>query len=531
MAIHGLGFNDEIRKIAYAQGAANGAQQAALETGDTSILSGGNTETPDISAAEEDFTAAAAEAGIQTPSTAGPTAPANVAPTQGTEATEETEEEKKLKEEIQDLQDKKEENLDKMDKLEAHIEDLAKKAEENITKAAAQQEQAVKEHEKETQQAVDEQLQAYIEANKEGGEGMTRQQLQGNIEGALSDVPEVASAVSAALEANEQINEIDACLGDLNDLIQDTKSIEQEIQGKQSALDSIEEAQQAAAEAKKEQQCCDPIGFQATDKNGNQAQYDFIKDDGSFDSANDFLGSQNQWAEMQALDTDGDQIVTAQELQQGNIKAVKTNADGSQEIVDMAQEFGDDFSIDLKSYQQGGSHSAIDSTIDSDGDGTVDQELLGTFNVNANGQSIQGYNTLDDVDFLNENYGLSSEEAVSEDAESVENGFSQELQQHIQFFNTYTQKVQELKDALMESWGNLNLTEETFSEYNQSATKEASQKAANFFKSLQSTEEENENAATVEEQEEIPNQGESDLSADASLDEKELDKELEIFAA
>lgn len=516
MAINGLG-NDELRRLQAQQaqltGSTQSTQQAAALNEDSSIMPAGADTDTDITLAEDDYAQAAAA--LQGTS--------STKATSGTERVATTEESQKILDEIEELEKEKEENLKKMDKIEAHIEDLTEKAEANIMKAAAAQEDAVKEHEEEASQVVDEQLKEYVAANKEGGEGMTREDLQSNIQGALAHIPEVADAVSALVEANDQINEIDSCLGELNSLIRDTQSIESEIEGKEAQFEAAEEA----AEASK---CCDPIGFQTTDENGNTVQYDFIKDDGSFDSTSDFLGSNNQWAEMQALDTDGDQVVTAAELSAGNIKAVKTNADGSQEVVDLADEFGDDFSIDLASYKQGGSHSAIDTTKDSDGDGIADQELLGTFNVNANGQSIQGYNTLDDVDFLSENYGVSSATAAegTESADSFESEYSEDLQPHIDFFNTYSQKVQELKESLMQGWDSLDISEDTMKDYNETSINEANQKAANFFKSLELSEEEGENETSITDEVELGN--ESDVTSDAEL-EKELDKDLELFAA
>lgn len=526
-AISGFG-NDELRRLQAQQAQLTGntqsTQQAAALNEESSIIPAGADTDADITLAEDDFAQAAAA--LQ--GTGATSAASATGSTSGTERVATTEEGQKILDEIEELEKEKEENLKKMDKLEAHIEDLTEKAEANIMKAAAAQEEAVKEHEDEASAVVDEQLKAYVAANKEGGEGMTREDLQSNIQGALAHIPEVANAVSALVEANDQINEIDSCLGELNSLITDTQSIEAEIEGKEAQFEATEEAAQAASVPSSG--CCDPIGFQTTDESGNTVQYDFIKDDGSFDSTSDFLGSDNQWAEMQALDTDGDQVVTASELSAGNIKAVKTNADGSQEIVDLADEFGDDFSIDLASYKQGGSHSAIDTTKDSDGDGIADQELLGTFNVNANGQSIQGYNTLDDVDFLSENYGVSSATAAegTETTDSFESEYSEDLQPHVDFFNTYSQKVQELKEALMQGWDNLDISEDTMKDYNETSISEANQKAANFFKSLELSEEEGENETSITDEVELGN--ESDVTSDAEL-EKELDKDLEFFAA
>ena len=411
-----------------------------------------------------------AEAAVKGSEETTPTEAAAAASSLGATTSVAGEDSTKIQEEIDALEEEKDANYEKIEKIETEIEALTKKAEENIMKAAKVQEEKVAEHEEETQAAVEENINAYVEANKEGGKGMTRKELQDGIKSSLSNVPEVGDALSAAIEANAQITEIDTKLGDLNSLIADTKEIESKIEAKTQQKDACKKAEEAEAEAKK---CCDPIGF-TMGEGAEQVQYDFIVDDGAFDSTSDFLGAENQWAEMAALDTDGDQVVSAAELEAGNIKAVKTDADGNQQVVSLAEEFGEDFSINLASYQEGGSHAAIDTTTDTDNDGTVDQELLGTFSMNVNGQEIQGYNTLDDTDWLAENYGLSTETAAKEEAAKLdETSYSMELKQHVNFFNTYTQKVEDLKEELKATWVTLGQTEATLDALNGKAVEKA----------------------------------------------------------
>ena len=429
------------------------------------------------------------------------------------------EEATKIQEEIAALEEDKEANYAEMEKIEAEIESLTKKAEENIMQAAKVQEAKVQEHEEETQAAVQENINAYVEANKEGGKGMTREELQDGIKSSLSSVPEVGDAISAAVEANAQIAEIDSKLGDLNSLITDTQEIEAEIEAKTQQYDACKKAE---AEAKK---ACDPIGF-TMGEDEEQVQYDFIVDDGAFDSTSDFLGAENQWAEMEKLDTDGDQVVSAAELEAGNIKAVKTDADGNQQVVSLAEEFGEDFSINLASYQEGGSHAAIDSTTDADNDGTVDQELLGTFSMNVNGQEVAGYNTLDYTDWLAENYGLSAETPEAEDSSKLDaTSYSMELKQHVNFFNTYTQKVEELKENLKATWVTLGQTEATLDALNAKATEEA-------VEQVEETAEVG-NSAAVEEATESEETDTTDIAAptEEELAKKDLELEENFFLA
>ena len=137
----------------------------------------------------------------------------------------------------------------------------------------------------------------------------------------------------------------------------------------------------------------------------------------------------------------------------------------------------------MSSYQEGGSHSAVDTTSDSDGDGTADQTMLGTFNVNANGQTISGYNTLDDVDWLAENYGISADTTETETNGLDATQFSEDLQAHVNFFNMYTEKSEELKEQIQEGFSNIGLSEEQMNGISEATKKEADEEAKNFFAS------------------------------------------------
>jgi hypothetical protein len=467
-----------------------------------------------------------------TKSTSATSSTSSVSSTSSTSSTSSSE---AIKEEIEELEEEKEKNMDKMDKIEDKIEDLAKSAEEHIKEAAKAQEKEVENYDEESKKVLSENINAYIEANKEGGEGMTRDELQKNIQGALPDVPGVADALAALTAASEEVDEIDSLLGDLNTLLRDTQDIENQIDLKQTEYDAAVEAEKAAEAAK----CCDPIGFTTTDANGNQAQYDFIVDDGNFDSTSDFLGSDNQWASMQALDTDGDNVVTSDELKAGNIKAVKTNSDGSQQVVDLSDEFGDDFSIDLSSYNQGGSHSSIDTTSDSDGDGIANQSLLGTFNLNINGQTVSGYNTLDDTDWLADNYGVSGAESVETADSSNSITYSDDLQSYANFFNIYTEKSAALRSEIEDGYESIGLTKEQMEGIQETTKIEASQKAQEFYSSLETKEDDDEENQDNEENKENTTTDASstkttytsleEINADNTLTEDEKEKETRKF--
>ena len=212
---------------------------------------------------------------------------------------------------------------------------------------------------------------------------MTREQLKANIAGALPESPSLTKTLGQILDANEMLSDIDGLLGELKCLITASSDLQ----------DKIGDAETSASQGKK---CCDPIGFVS-----NNVEYNFFTDkdgDGALSQTNEFLGAENQWAEMQAADGDKDGTVTAAELETAGIQLAGTDGSVISGADAFTQAFGANFSIDLNSYAEGGSHSAVDTTADFDADGVMDQQLLGTFNVNINDSTIQGYNTLDDVD-------------------------------------------------------------------------------------------------------------------------------------
>lgn len=376
-----------------------------------------------------------------------------------------------LKKELEQLKVERKLDVLKIEKFEAHIQMLAEEAANMIKEAVKEQNKAVEQHEEETQSAIKTEIQNYIEANKKEEGSMSRTDLANNIANAIGD-PNLSKYLDKLFQANQEIAMIDDMLGKINSLTLELESLDLAIADTNSA---IEESAKKAAAAQSSNGCCDPIGF----KQG-QTKYDFIVDDGKFDTTGDFLGAKDQWEAMKALDTDNDGIVTAKELKDGNIRAVKTDENGTQSVVDLADEFGEDFSVNLGSYTQGGAFDGIDSKLDADGNGIVDQQLLGTFSVNISGQEVKGYNTLDDVEYLKNNYNVSGDESTSADVQSYRN-----------FFITYTQKSAELKQELQEGYKKYGLSEDTIAEIDKAA-KQDGEKQANVFDEQLKNEEANE---------------------------------------
>ena len=427
----------------------------------------GETTDVDVDAAADEF-AQAAE---------------NVGKTESTQATQSTS--NLTAEEVEDLKDELDANKQRMEAVKEEIEKLSEEAAEIIAEALASQEAAVAEAKEESQKVIDEKLQEYIKANQNGEEGMTREQLQSNIAGALPDSPSLTKTLGQILEANEMLSDIDGLLGELKCLLTTSADLAEQIDG-------------AGAAAQEGNKCCDPIGFVS-----NNVEYNFFTDkdgDGALSQTNEFLGAENQWAEMQAADGDKDGTVTAAELETAGIQLAGTDGSVISGADAFTQAFGANFSIDLNSYAEGGSHSAVDTTADFDADGVMDQQLLGTFNVNVNDSTIQGYNTLDDVDWLNSKYGV----AISGETADVENATSGlldtsnlgDLQAMGEFYNTALQKNQMMRQQLEGVEEAIGFDTEAVDAYKDVLASKAQVKAKDFVDSVEITPRERETSST-----------------------------------
>lgn len=478
---------------------------AETNTDPVSFSTGNNTESAkSIEDIEADY--AEAEAAYKQDQTSETEAPEDIqaiAGAQGAQGTSATgsatgTESAKIQEEIEELEAKKEENIEKMEKIEDEIESLAKSAEEHIMEAAKAQDAAVKEHEEETQAVLDENIQAYINANKEGGEGMTRDELQENIKGAMPNTPGIADAVAALTAASEEVGEIDNCLGELNKLITDTQLIDEEIELKNKEFEAAKEAETCPPP-----QTCEPQGFQDSDGN----QYDFFIDkDGNGDLSNEseFLGYEGgkegqeaAWAEMTDLDTNMDGIVDAKELTAGGVMVYKTDANGNQQALTIEEAFGEDSDLAISTTQHDEAKEGVGPNNFNTGVGSENNELWGTFDVTLNGETLNGYQTNDDLDWLKDNYNFT--DYANEDSLTEENTsaleYSEELQPHVNFFNLYTEKSAELKEQIQEGFSNIGLSEEQMNGISEATKKEADEEAKNFFESLEKTEDVNEEIA------------------------------------
>ena len=390
--------------------------------------------------------------------------------------------------EIEDKKDELDANQQRMEAVEAEIEKLSEEVAQTIADALALQEAAVAEQKEETEKAIKEQIQAYVDANK-NGDGMTQEELQANIQSALPNTPNLAGALAKVIDANTQISEIDGLLSELKGLITDSANLQDEI-----------EALEKSSAGSKSGGCTDPIGFVS-----NNVEYNFFTDkdnDGQLSQTNEFLGSENQWEEMKAADNDGNGTVTAEELAANNIFLAGADGNVIKDAQGYKDAFGEDFSIDLNSYAEGGTHSAIDTTSDTNGNGTVDQTLLGTFNVNVNGEDVLGYNTLDDTEWLSENYGIENSSAAS-GSNVVTDGNGEldvsqlgDLKSHGEFYNLALQKNNQAKEQLAGIEEAIGFTGEEVDAFKEVEAAKGLTKAQQFVDSVEITPRERETSST-----------------------------------
>ncbi len=460
----------------------------------------------------------------------------NIEDTKGTKTITKTRELTEEEEEkLEELKEEKDDNDEAMNKLEDEIQEKTESAEDNISEAKTKQQKAVEQHKDEAKEVQKENLQAFEAANKEGGEGMTREELNENIKSEMPNAPDVSDAVNLMTTANEELDEADELLGDLNDLISENQTIERDI----NAIEGSKEV-----EVPEEECCpppCEPQGFQDTEGN----QYDFFIDkdkNGDLSSEKEFLGyeggltgQKEAWEEMTSLDADGDGTVNAQELSAGGVMVYKTDADGNQKAMSIEEAFGKDSDLAINTKQHEQAKENVGPNNFNVGEGSENNELWGTFDVTLNGETLDGYQTSDDINWLKDNYNFTnlSEEAeaadgigeteAAEEAEDSEDeasfDISDELQAHINFYNEYTEKVKDLRAELNEIYSSIDLTDEEIKGIDNAIKSEAKEKSENFFNTL--TEENKEDNKEVAEEEPV------EASAASSQAETILPDEIE----
>lgn len=397
--------------------------------------------------------------------------------------------------------------LDMMAPIEKTVEELMESVSRKITEALKEQEKRVEEYEAEVQAAIQKEVEAYVQANRDG-KGMTQEELQANIQGAVGViVPGLEGSIATLFAAETEMKLIDGHIATLKTLGNQVKNIEAQISCETTKFNEVKAAEEAAKAAKS----CDPIGFQV-EEDGLEVQYDFFIDkdgDGQLSNITEFLGatdSEDGWNEMVGLNEDGDATITYDELSRakvgedgkvtfgeenvhgtsddaeankGQIMVMKTvkNPDGTTTQTPMTVEeafgpdsrYGGEINIGVKK------NDTLDPSKTSFNfdDPKYNNELLGNFSMTlgGNGEEITGYQTNDDVEYLKDNYTFSKGAVEVDEMQDKMNTadakldgedvkVSDELATHLGTIETLEQKAADLRLALDNAWATLGFSEE-----------------------------------------------------------------------
>lgn len=369
-------------------------------------------------------------------------------------------------------------NNTQIDKLQAEIDEIKAEIEEAVDAAIKESEEIAEEQKAAVSETVNKHLNEFASSNG----AMTYSDFQTALNSDLdaldaSGESKLAGVVGQMLEAEGKMSQLTDLVGRIGNLLAENDDLVAENTELQN-LNTDYAADLAAEQAKLAEQAsncaedpdcsrCDPIGFE---KDG--ARYDFFTDtdgDGMLSNQNEFLGAEDGWAAMQALDTDGDGKVTRDEM--ADLKMVQTNADGTQEIVNATDVFDtDDDFIDLSSYKE------VNKDVNED------VRLLGNFSVNfdtdtANAQNIEGYNTLDSIDWLKDNYNFSDFETLHNTdvngVEAAQNAYTTE-----NFDRDFDSELAEMDELLTSGWNALGVNREDIKENAKALTEDGNEAAA-----------------------------------------------------
>ena len=359
-------------------------------------------------------------------------------------------------------------NNNQLSILEKNVEALKEEIEELIEQAIDESEEITEDKKEEAKKIVAQELDNYTSAKG----AMTYEEFQSNLAGRLdsldsSSQSKLSSITIKLLNAESKMSSLNGYLTQMNSL-QNTNSLMQEQIGTKTVEMESLQAQMIEENANCEDDCCqrtDPIGFETDGK-----KYDFFvdKDDnGLLSNEQEFLGAQDGWQEMAALDTNGDGKVDKSELEESDLKVVVTDESGKQSVADAADIFGDKDSIDLNSYNE------LNQEMDNG------NALLGTFGLTFGGEKIEGYNTLDTLDWLDDNYEFSDKDmGIGRFAQSETIVQDDQSSYFAQMISQFNQEYENLELKLEGAWSTIGVSrDEVTSAISEQMRQEAQEQA------------------------------------------------------
>ena len=399
------------------------------------------------------------------------------------------------------------------------VEKLSEEIKTSLDEAIEAQKEITEEEQERVKELVSTQIEQF-KKDKEAGKDVKMSDLQANIKAGLAEGgfdEEMSTILSDLVVTNTKMVTMDSLLDELGVINGQMKMLDTEM----ANLDKvIEEQEKAAEEAAK---CCDPIGF----KDEDGTTYEFVVDkdgNGELSNFSEFLGSENFFDEMVALDEDGSGDVTNDELNQAGVMVLVKDANGNQELKSIEEAFGgEDVNVDLNSYQE-----AEEGALAENG-----QTLLGNFDISVGDETFDGYSTLDSAEYLMENYEFTDENpnnlgvnGAAEDAENVEGDAERaQITEDIDtFIAEYEAKLEEYEAQFESLTELLGLDEELIATIHEFAETQGVAAAQSIIKETEAQQAE-ENEAVEAEDEQAAVEGAEGAENEEADDEEKEEKE------
>ena len=348
--------------------------------------------------------------------------------------------------------------------------------------------------------------------------------LQANIQAGLQAGgfdEEMSAILSDLVVTNTKMVTMDSLLSELGVINGQMKMLDTEM----ANLDKVIEEQEKAAEEAANCNPCDPIGF----KNEDGTTFEFVVDkdgNGELSNFSEFLGSENFFDEMVALDGDGSGDVTNEELNDAGVMVLVKDANGNQELKSIEEAFGgEDVNVNLNSYAEAGEGAVAENG----------QTLLGNFDISVGDDTYEGYSTLDSAEYLLENYTFTDENpnnltvdgaAGAEDAENIEGDAERgQITADIdKFIEEYEAKLTEYEAQFESLTELLGLDEELVATIHEFAETQGAAAAQSIIKEAEAQQAE-ENEAVEAEDEQAAVEGAEGAENEETDDEEKEEKE------
>ncbi len=402
------------------------------------------------------------------------------------------------------------------------VEKLSEEIKTSLDEAIEAQKEITEEEQERVKELVSTQIEQF-KKDKEAGKDVKMSDLQANIKAGLAEGgfdEEMSTILSDLVVTNTKMVTMDSLLDELGVINGQMKMLDTEM----ANLDKvIEEQEKAAAEAAANCNPCDPIGF----KDEDGTTYEFVVDkdgNGELSNFSEFLGSENYFEEMEALDADESGNVTNEELNDAGVMVLVKDANGNQELKSIEEAFGgEEVNVDLNSYQE-----AEEGALAENG-----QTLLGNFDISVGDETFDGYSTLDSAEYLMENYEFTDENpnnlgvnGAAEDAENVEGDAERaQITEDIDtFIAEYESKLEEYEAQFESLTELLGLDEELIATIHEFAETQGVAAAQSIIKEAEAQQAE-ENEAVEAEDEQAAVEGAEGAENEEADDEEKEEKE------